>query len=176
MIFEVPFGTVFPSFSCIFLKLANFGKNAPRLHGSMVFEVLALRFRYPEPLIFRPNFHCFFMFFQNRSRGPFLEGPRPDLYWKIGFWCLFRFSGFSKSDLFGTIFAKKSTLIFLPGDYCPPEKNLFFLNNSNYAAVWPYCFEKSHFFVKVDLFSLLFCFFVPIYSHMFLHLFWIKHQ
>ena len=146
MIFEVPFGTVFPSFSCIFLKLANFGKNAPRLHGSMVFEVLALRFRYPEPLIFRPNFHCFFMFFQNRSRGPFLEGPRPDLYWKVGFWCHFRFSGFPKRRLFEHLFAQKVTFEHY---FFVRERSLnrpcFSLNHSNYAAVGPYWILKRRF-------------------------------
>ena len=41
-------------------------------------------------------FSLIFMFFQNRSREPFLEGPGAELLWKVWFWCNFRFSGFSK--------------------------------------------------------------------------------
>ena len=45
------------------------------------------------------------MFFQNRSRGLFLEGPSADLYRKIRFWYHFRFSVFPK-----TFLAQKSTI------------------------------------------------------------------
>jgi hypothetical protein len=41
--------------SGIFLKLVDFAKSAPRLHGSMVFEVLALRF-----LMVFSRFSCYF--------------------------------------------------------------------------------------------------------------------
>ena len=44
----------------------------------------------------RSKFHWFLLFFQNRPQGAFLEGPSADLYWKVRFWCHFRFSEFSK--------------------------------------------------------------------------------
>ena len=51
MVFWMFFGKIFVYLSCfiwmasgIFLKLAALAKSAPRPHGSMVFEVLALRF------------------------------------------------------------------------------------------------------------------------------------
>ena len=60
-----------------------------------------------KPLIFRSKFHWFFMFFQNRSRRPFLEGPGADLASTGRFWCHFRFSGFPKRRLLDTCFRQK---------------------------------------------------------------------
>ena len=98
MIFEVPFGIVFSSFSWM-------SKN----HEIDDSSTLSLVFGHQKPLIFRLKFHCFFMFFQNRSRGPFLEGPGADLYWKVGFWCHFRFSGFPERWLLDTLFVRNVT-------------------------------------------------------------------
>ena len=59
-----------------------------------------------KALISRSTFHCFFMFFQNRSSGQFLEGPGADFYWKCWFWCHFWFPGFWQRHLLDTIFGR----------------------------------------------------------------------
>jgi hypothetical protein len=46
------------------------------------------------------------MFFQNRSRRAFLEGPGGDLASIGRFWCHFRFSEFPKRRLIGAMFAQ----------------------------------------------------------------------
>ena len=61
-----------------------------------VFQYFPMVWDHQKPLISQSFFHWFFMFFQNRSQGQFLEGPGADLYRKIEFGCNFRFSELQK--------------------------------------------------------------------------------
>ena len=49
------------------------------------------------------------MFFQNHSRGPFLEDPSADLASTGRFWCHLRFSGFPKKRPLDRLFRRKSS-------------------------------------------------------------------
>ena len=78
----------------------------PKIKKSVCFSILFDGFGPSKPLIFRSFFHRFFMFFQNRSPGLFLDGPSAELLWKVGFWCHLRFSWFSKRHFLDDLFAQ----------------------------------------------------------------------
>ena len=103
---ELILGAVFTSIVRLFQKLAK-ARLEPTVSHFQWFSTI-------KNLIFRSDFHRFFMFFQNRSREPFLEGPGADLSSTGRFWCHFRFSGFPKRHLWGAIFAQNVDLE-LPG-------------------------------------------------------------
>ena len=95
----------------------------------------------------RSKCHWFFMFFQSRCWGPFVEGPCADLYWNIGFGYHFRFSFFSKRRLSNYLFLSKADLS-LPGGarrsvlvatLLPP-------NQSDLLCLWTYWLLKGCFF------------------------------
>ena len=66
---EVSFGII------CFIVLGNDQKS----RKVFVFLYFSIVLDHQKSLIFRLFFHCFFMFFQNRSPGPFLEGPSAEL-------------------------------------------------------------------------------------------------
>ena len=105
MTFEVPFRIVFSSF---FWMTEN-QEKCLFFNTFMGFPIV---------------FHWFFMFFQNRSTGQFLEGPSAKLVWKNVLGCHFRFSWFSKRHPLDHLFTqvdetKRST----PNDPCCPSRD-----------------------------------------------------
>ena len=134
--FEVPFGIVFSLFLV----------NDRKARKVFVFQYFSMVLNHQKPLIFQSFFHRFFMFFQSRSPGPFLEGPSAELLWKVRCWCHFRFSGFPKRLPFDYLFRQKAEF----GHAAFPEgaslsRPCFSRNHSNYCAVGTYWFLKRHF-------------------------------
>ena len=85
---------------------------------------------------FSYSFSFFFMFFQNRYPGLFLEGPSAELFEQIGFWCHFRFSWFSKRHPLNTIFGLKGSKLYwgiVPDTFF--SRPCFSRNHSNPRAV-----------------------------------------
>jgi hypothetical protein len=80
----------------------------PKNKKTICFSILYNGLGPSKTIDFPIDFHRFFMFFQNRSPGLFLEGPSADRLWKVGFWCRFRFSWFSKRHPLDTIFKLKA--------------------------------------------------------------------
>jgi hypothetical protein len=90
------FGIDFPAFS----------KTCKSTSGAHSFT-LSMILVHEKPFILGSKFQRFFMFFQNRSRRPFLEGPGADLASTGRFWCHFRFPGFPKRHQLDTLFLSK---------------------------------------------------------------------
>ena len=76
------------------------------------------------------------MFFENRSPGPFLEGPCAELLENVGCWCHVRFSCFSKRHplyhRFAEVDGKKEVPLMIRAVLF---ETLFSRNHSNYNAV-----------------------------------------
>ena len=99
-----------------------------------------------KPLIFLLIFHRFFMCFQNRSLGPFLEGPSAELLWKVRFWCHFRFQDFQKDTFWRPFWATTASKIEYPSwGWASFSRPCFSRNRSNYCVVRTHWFLKGHF-------------------------------
>ena len=90
------------------IKISTFSKTCKSINV-LVKPIHLTCFTILKTIMFRSNVHSCFMFFQSRSREPFLEGPGANLYWKVGCWYHVQFSRFSKSNPLHTIFCQKGS-------------------------------------------------------------------
>ena len=130
----------------------------PTIQNNNSFQYVLMVLHHKKYIAFRSLFNWFFMFFQNRCWGMFLQGLNAELVWKVWFGCHVRFWMIFKKTPLGRPFRTSCIIkskFFVPRASLP--RPCFSRSTIITVPLGPTGFQKVAFWSKIEQFS--FCFY-----------------